>query len=135
MYADFTYYTDTYLCGRDENVPEDDWEFFEKQARYEIDRLTYNRIGSLDEIPDAVKECTCAVTELLYDADQQTRAYKSQGLAGPLSSWSNDGQSGSVDLGQSVSTESGRRKGIYQLVLKYLSGTGLMYSGVTVYEP
>lgn len=135
MYADYEYYTESFLFGRDEVVPDDDWEFFEKQARYEIDLLTHNRIASLDEIPEAVKDCTCAVTELLYNADQQAKTYKAQGLAGPLASWSNDGQSGSVDLGQSAFTETGKRRETYRLALRYLSGTGLLYAGVMVYEP
>jgi len=133
-YADYSYYTSSFLDGGSPVVPEEQFSRFEKQAELEMDALTHARIAALEVLPDRVKDCACAVTELLYEADKQSEAYRSQGLAGPMASWSNDGQSGSVDLGQSIYTEAGRKKEIRRLCGLYLGTLGLMYAGVMHYE-
>jgi len=133
-YADYQYYVDSFLDGGDPVVPADQFAHWERQAELEIDALTFGRIAALEVLPDKVKDCTCAVTELLYKANDYTASYQAQGLAGPLESWSNDGQSGSVDLGQSVFTETGRKQEIVRLCRLYLGQLGLMFAGVVHYE-
>lgn len=133
-YVDYEYYTDTYLEGAEPKVPSSEFPKYEKQAEMEIDVRTAGRVSHLAEIPSRVKECACAVTELLYTAQTQDDAFRAQGLSAPLASWSNDGQSGTVDLGQSVYTETGKRKEITRLCQLYLAGIGLLYAGVMHYE-
>lgn len=133
-YVDFAYYSSTYLAGSSPLVPEGEFSRWENQAELEIDARTRGRIASLDIIPDKVKDCTCAVTELLYTADAQEQGYVSQGLSGPVASWSNDGQSGTVDLGQSIYTQTGKQKEISRICRLYLGLLGLMYAGVMHYE-
>lgn len=134
IYADFDYYANDYLCGRDPVIPDESYLFWEKAARHEVDALTYNKIPKLSEIPEAVKECICAVAELLYRSEKLTAGSLEQGFAGAMVSYSNDGQSGSYDVSGSAYTESGRKAEVRRLCRQYLIGTGLLYAGVTVYE-
>lgn len=133
-YVDYSYYEGEYLCGRDPDIPDDDFIFWEKKARAEIDRLTFGRIPHLTTIPDEVRECTCAVAELLYKADRLTQANLEKGVSGALTSYSNDGQSGSFDVSQSAYTETGRAAEIRRLCHLYLGNTGLLFTGVVHYE-
>lgn len=130
-YADYAYYTTGYLLGRAPAVPEEDFPFWEKQAEKELDRYTFDRLrANPGLVSDEVKDCVCALTELLYKADRVSLEASEKGLAGPLVSWSNDGESGSVDLGQSVYTESGKQAKIKRLIALNLGNTGLLYAGV-----
>lgn len=134
MYADYAYYTEEYLCGHDAVIQEADFRYYEKRARMEIDQITKGRIGQMDVIPDFVKDCTCEVAELLSKADTITDANMKSGIAGAMTSYSNDGQSGTFDVSQSVYTESGKKKEIQRLCRLYLARTGLLYAGVDHYE-
>ena len=131
MYADYEYYASEYLQGLDEVIPDDAYNFWEKKARLVIDRATSSRIKALSEIPEEVKDCTCAVAEVLYKGDVYEKDLSASGLAGPLVSWSNDGESGSVDLSHaSYATEEGRSQEIRRLLRLYLGDTGLLFMGV-----
>lgn len=131
MYADYEYYLTGYLLGKAPAVPEGDFSFWEKQARTEIDAHTFNRIAT-DEglISDRVRDCACAIAELLYKADSVAEQAFQTGAAGPLVSYSNDGESGTYDLSQSAYTEGGKKAAVKQLVYQYLGNTGLLYAGV-----
>lgn len=133
-YADVEYYKAEYLDYATQVVPDEDFSRWEKLAEAEIDSRTYGRVSALETIPEKVKDCVCAITELLYKANVQSENSASLGLAGPLASWSNDGQSGSVDLGQSVYTETGKQREIARLCRLYLGPLGLLYAGVKHYE-
>lgn len=130
MYADYTYYKEEYLCGKTAQVSEEEFLFLEKKARKEIDLHTFNRLKNKNEIPEEVKDCVCAIAEVLYQASKVSENAAAQGLAGPLVQWNNDGNSGSVDLSQSVYSESGKKAEIKRLVETYLTHTGLLYAGV-----
>ena len=103
----------------------------EKQAEKEIDLRTFNRIRAKQTLLTVdVQECACAIAEFLCEAENVIRGAAAQGFAGPLAAWSNDGESGSVDLSQSCYTESGKKAKIRELIYLYLSHTGLLYAGV-----
>ena len=130
-YADYSYYETGYLLGRSPVVSEEDFPFLEKQAEKEMDKYTFGRLRADESlVSDDVKDCACAIAELLYKADKASYAADSNGLAGPLVSWSNDGESGSVDLSNSVYTATGKQAEIRRLVFLYLGNTGLLYQGV-----
>lgn len=116
MYADYEFYTSEYLLGKAPTVPEESFPYWEREARMQIDSYTFGRIGSLPESPEEVKLCTCAVAEVLYQADKAKAEQQESGLAGPLASWSNDGQSGTVDLSNSTLTETGKMKEVRRLI-------------------
>lgn len=130
MYADYEFYTSAYLLGRSPAVPEDAFLYWEREARMQIDRHTFGRVQSMPEPPEAVRLCTCAVAEVLYRADKAKSEQQENGLAGPLSSWSNDGQSGTVDLSSSTVTETGKMKEVRRLIAQYLCNTNLLYRGL-----
>ena len=129
-YADYGYYKKEYLVGQDPVIREENFLFWEKQAEREIDEVTFQRLKK-DSIlvSRAVKDCICAVAEVLYKADQVSSQSWEAGAAGPLTSYSNDGESGTFDLSQSEYTADGKRKKISSLVSSYLGHTGLLYRG------
>ena len=134
MYAEYTYYIGTYVGSGTPVIPSAEYDRYARQADLEIDAATHGRAAALDPVPDRVKDCACAIAEVLYQADSQAQAYLSQGLAGPVESWSNDGQSGKVSLEQSIYTEAGKKKEIMRLCRLYLAALGLLYAGVEHYE-
>lgn len=128
MFATYKFYASEYLMGRAPSIPETEFLFWESQAELEVDNKTFGRLRKNKKlVDDRVKKCSCAVAELLYKADVAEK--KSAGM-GPLTSYSNDGESGSFDLSESVLTESGKKAKIAELCRKYLSGTGLLYVGI-----
>lgn len=130
-YADYDYYVQDYLMGKEPVISKEEFYFFEKQAEKEIDLRTFNRIRAKQTLLTVdVQECACAIAEFLCEAENVIRGAAAQGLAGPLAAWSNDGESGSVDLSQSCYTESGKKAKIRELIYLYLSHTGLLYAGV-----
>lgn len=128
-YANFNYYTTEYLCGKDATLSESDFPYYEKQARYEVDAMTHNSIRYLTNVPAEVKECVCAIAEHLYKVETLTNASVNSGLAGVLTSYSNDGESGTVDASGGF-TASGSKEAIKGMIKKYLLNTGLLYGGV-----
>lgn len=131
MYADYNYYTSGYLLGRNPAVPEDVYPYWEKQAGKEIDKRTLGCLtGHPELVNDDVKDCACELAELLYQADSVSQQALQQGGAGLLTSYSNDGDSGTFDLSQSTFTEEGKAKKTREIIYKYLANTGLLYAGV-----
>lgn len=130
-YVDYSYYTGDYLLGREPAVPEKVFAYWEKQARTEIDRRSYSRLCARPElVSDKVRDCACELAELLYQADSVSRQSLEQGGAGLLASYSNDGESGTFDLSQSVFTEAGKAGKVKEIIFRYLGDTGLLYAGV-----
>ena len=129
-YADYEYYVREYLMGKEPVISEDDFLYFEKQAEKEIDLRTFNRIRANQALVTVdVKECACAVAEFLCEAENVIRGAAAQGLAGPLVSWSNDGEAGAIDVSQSCYTESGKKAKIKDLILG-TQNCGLFYSRI-----
>lgn len=125
MYADYEYYEKKYLLGKEPVIVECDYLYYEKQARAEVDKITFNRCRGLDEIPEEVKDCVCDVAEYLCKYDR----YSGSDAPGPLASFGNDGETGTYDLSNSIYTESKRKEKIQETLYKHLADTGLLYSG------
>ena len=129
-YADYEYYQTGYLLGQDPVIQEKDFPFWEKQAEREIDAVTFQRLKKNPGLIDGnVQDCICAVAEALYKADKLAGQSWQSGAAGPLTSYSHDGESGTYDLSQSEYTEDGKKKKISSVVSSYLGHTGLLYRG------
>ena len=90
--------------------------------------LLYRAVRQHCSITDDVKDCACELVELLYQADKNTQQAAEQG--GVLQSYSNDGESGTFDLSQSIFTEEGKQKKVKEIIYRYLGNTGLLYQGV-----
>lgn len=131
MYVDYNYYITGYLLGKSPSVPEELFPYWEKQARSQIDKYTYGHIlADLSLVSENVKDCTCELVEFLYQADSVVQQGIEEGAAGPVASYSNDGQSASFDLSRSAYTEEGKTKKVKEIIYRYLSNTGLLYAGV-----
>lgn len=129
MYASYNYYESGYLMGRDSRLSEDEFPFWEKQAERVLNQYTFSRlVSNFGLITDEVKDCTCELAELLYQADKSAQQAAEQG--GILQSYSNDGESGTFDVSQSTFTEEGKAKKTREIVYRYLGNTGLLYAGV-----
>lgn len=130
MYADHKYYETRYLLGRSPVIPEAMYPYWEKQAERVLNQYTLSRlVADFNLITDEVKDCTCELAELLYQADTVSQKAMEQG-GGILSSYSNDGQSGTFDLSQSPYTEEGKKRKTQEIIYKYLGNTGLLYRGM-----
>lgn len=130
MYADHKYYETGCLLGRSPVIPEDVYPYWEKQAERVLNQYTLSRlVADFNLITDEVKDCTCELAELLYQADTVSQKAAEQG-GGLLSSYSNDGQSGTFDLSQSSYTEEGKKRKTQEIIYKYLGNTGLLYRGM-----
>lgn len=130
MYADRNYYESDYLLGRSPTIPEGIYPYWEKQAERVLNQYTLSRlVADFNLVTDEVKDCTCELAELLYQADAVAQKAAEQG-GGLLSSYSNDGQSGTFDLSQSSYTEDGKNKKTQEIIYKYLGNTGLLYRGM-----
>lgn len=131
MYADLNHYLNGYLLGKKPVIAGCDFPYWEKQARAEVDAYTYGRLKEdASLIIDEVKDCVCAIAELLYKSSSLAEASLQEGAAGPMASYSNDGQSATYNLTESIYTESGKRNEVRRLVYQYLGNTGLLYAGV-----
>ena len=131
MYADHDYYLSGYLLGRDPVIAEHVFPYWEKQARAVVDAYTFDRLkNDVSLITVEVKDCVCAIAELLCKCSSLADASLQEGAAGPLASYSNDGQSATYNLTESIYTESGKKAEIRRLIYQYLGSTGLLYAGV-----
>lgn len=117
-YADNSYYEE-YLCGK-EAVINTAFNFYSKQATQHIRQQTFGNINEDEEIPYIVKECCCAVAELLYNYDNSE---VKQGLTSEKVG----------DISRSYENTSERittlHKNIKSCIFLYLGDTGLLYRG------
>lgn len=77
---------------------------------------------------DDIKDCICEMAEYLYQCEQ---AYSSA-HGGVLTSYANDGDSGSVDKSMFAETEKPAK--LRSIAKSYLSGTVLMRLGVDMWQ-
>jgi len=133
MYIDYAGY-ERYRMGMPAVIPEEAFPYWEHQAAAEIDARTFQRLKQhpdlLETVGGEVRDCVCAVAEVLYRADVLAEQQFRSGAAGPLASYSNDGESGTYDLTESSLTESGKQAQIRRLIRRHLGSTGLLYTGV-----
>lgn len=121
-YADYNYYTTTYLAGKSAAVTQTDFPYYAKQATAIIDQYTFGNVDA-DNVPDSVKDCCCELAEQLCSANK-TEAAQKVGIAGEsVQGWS-----------QTYESSEGRRNAAKNAqsdcVKKWLYNTGLLFSGV-----
>lgn len=113
IYADFSYYKDTY-CGE---MAEGDFKRLSRSASAYLDSVTFDRIAAVadEKIMERVREACCAVADALLRKEQR------DGIAAET----NDGVS--VTYATEGKTDEER---LYQAAVLYLGNTGLLYRGV-----
>ena len=129
-YVDFGFYAG--YTKRDPTViDEDSWSYWEQQAEGEVDKRTFGRLrNDRSLISDDVKRCVCDIAEFLYKAETLYEQARQLGGAGPLTSFNNDGESGTFDAAQSPYIEENKAKSIGGIIYRHLAFSGLLYAGV-----
>ena len=116
MYADYSFYTDTYKG----TLPEEEYNRLVVRAAAEIDRMTFQRAKrAVGDDLTAVKYAECAVADEL--------SYQAQGGSGDVTSESNDGVSRSYATGTLAKSS---RQRIDAAAYTWLCATNLCFAGV-----
>ncbi|MBQ8298163.1 MAG: hypothetical protein IJX77_10325 [Ruminococcus sp.] len=119
-YADEAYYKDYYLCGK-EAVINASFDYYARQASQLIDRYTYDNISG-EDIPEEVKQCCCELAELMF-RDEASELPNTGISSESVQGWSRSYESTEA---RKTALAGSQRSCIY----KWLSNTGLLYSGV-----
>jgi len=125
--VDSTYYIGSFRSGSTAVIGASEFNFYGKKAERELDRQTFGRLSSAI-VSDTIKDCICEIAEYLYQCEQAF----SSAHGGVLTSYSNDGDSGSID--KSMFSEANSPKKIRRIVRSYLSGSDLLQGGVDLWR-
>lgn len=135
-YTTYDFYTDTYLG--DLITGSSVFEKYEAKAEVKIDRICHNRFA--DGLPEdstlntKVQKAVCAICDVLYQLDvAKTAATATDGSN--VRSMSSGGESitfgvDKTEITAALSSIAAQDRLIYQTVLDYLSGSGLLYAGL-----
>lgn len=141
MLVTLSYYKNVFRAGITQVVTDLEFPFYEKQAERELGRHTFGLLSSV-VVSEAgvatvvvntttytlvladIQDCICEIAEYLCLCAKSYNA--AQG--GNLTSYSNDGDSGSVD--KSMFSEASKKQKIRTIAKTYLSGTILLHAGV-----
>lgn len=126
-YAEYSFYVEQYLMGRERPIGERDFPYWAMQASLQIRRLTFGRLDSMEALPENAQMCCCEVAEKLHSFEA---AKDSNGMI--LQSYGNDGDTGTYKADDM--TEKAVNKSVAGIIRKWLSSTGLMYCGVYAHE-
>lgn len=122
VYADYNFYTNEYLAGKSAAVTAADFTFYARQASAVIDRYAHGNINA-DCVPEQVKYCCCELAEQMHTADTSEAAKKAGIASESVQGWSQSYES-------AESRTSSLRSLQKDCIYKWLSNTGLLYSGV-----
>lgn len=123
IYADKNFYLDQYLSGKEPTIPIDEIEYWLAQASRKINRRAFGKTDTLQEVPDEVKMCCCAVAEKLYQFES---AKSENGMV--LQSYGNDGETATYKT--TDMSESAISSKVLEIIEEWLMPTGLLYCGV-----
>ena len=125
--VDTTYYMGTFRNGPAAVIGDSEFPFYAKKAERELGRQTFGRLSTA-AITDEIRGCICEIAEYMFQCEQ---AYSSA-HGGVLTSYSNDGDSGSID--KTMFAEENRPKKIRSIVKSYLAGSDLLQGGVDLWR-
>lgn len=134
-YADYEYYTDTYLGTA---IQEADFPRLSLRASSFLDYYTQGRAAQNSEL-DALKMACCAIAEQ-YQAIDAAQVLAQKALSASLDSggelqsqtvgsWSKTYRSGGDSAQQALSSVQTAQAALGSVVQQYLAGTGLLYRG------
>lgn len=134
-YADYEYYTDTYLGTA---IQEADFPRLSLRASSFLDYYTQGRAAQNSEL-DALKMACCAIAEQ-YQAIDAAQVLAQKALSASLDSggelqsqtvgsWSKTYRSGGDSAQQALSSVQTAQAALGAIAQQYLSGTGLLYRG------
>lgn len=122
VYADYNYYTTEYLAGKSAAVTAADFPYYARQASTLIDQYTHGNIDA-ENVPEQVQYCCCELAEQMYAADTSEASQKEGISSESVQGWSQSYESSET---RKTALRSSQRECIY----KWLSNTGLLYSGI-----
>jgi len=127
-YADFAYYTGTYLGTA---LSEQEFPACARKASILIDDLTFGRTGKLSasQIPDAVRDAACSAAEIYADYLAKKNAALKATKSGTVKSESNDGFSVSYADYNAEQARISAESEMSEEITIYLAKTGLMFRG------
>ena len=134
-YADYEYYTTTYLGTA---IKKDDFPRLALRASSFLDYYTQGRAAQNSDL-DALKMACCAVAEQ-YQYIDTAQALAQKSLSASLESdgelqsqtvgsWSKTYRSGGDSAQQALSSVQTAKASLSSIAQQYLSGTGLLYRG------
>lgn len=120
-YADYTYYSETYLGTA---IAEADYDRLALRASEYIDRITFGRAAEDEDYTDEIKKAACAIAEVLNEIE-------------------NDGASGvqsekvgshAVTYAQNSTKLQTTNQRVIEAANLYLASSGLLYRGFATGE-
>lgn len=112
-YADYQYYIDNYLLGKEAVIPTASFAFYAKGATRLIDSTTNNQATDTE----SVKQCCCELAELAYNADVAKSYPQSEKVGDYAVTYS---PQSAVEYAADVG----------RVLRKWLGNTGFLYCGV-----
>lgn len=122
VYAEYNFYTSEYLAGKSAAVTAADFPYYARQASTLIDQYTHGNIDA-ENVPEQVQYCCCELAEQMYAADTSEASQKDGISSESVQGWSQSYESSET---RKTALRSSQRECIY----KWLSNTGLLYSGI-----
>lgn len=121
-YADYNYYTVTYLAGKTAAVTAAEFPYYANQATVLINQYTFGNINA-DNVPDEVKMCCCNLVEELHSMATSETAGKAGISSESVQGWS-------VSLESTEARKNAVKSAQKDIIKQWLYNTGLLYSGV-----
>lgn len=121
-YADYNYYTVTYLAGKTAAVTAAEFPYYANQATALINQYTFGNINA-DDVPDEVKMCCCNLVDELHSMATSETAGKAGISSESVQGWS-------VFLESTEARKNAVKSAQKDIIKQWLYNTGLLYSGV-----
>lgn len=121
-YADYNYYTVTYLAGKTAAVTAAEFPYYANQATALINQYTFGNINA-DDVPDEVKMCCCNLVDELHSMATSETAGKAGISSESVQGWS-------VSLESTEARRNAVKSAQKDIIKQWLYNTGLLYSGV-----
>lgn len=116
--TDYTFYSSTYLAGKEAVIDATSFPFWERKACQEVRKYTFGNINESQTIPDTVKICVCEVAEILFKQDKADK----HGIVSE--------KVGEYSVSYVNKSDIDKKREIYQTIVTCLAGSGYLYSGV-----
>lgn len=115
-YADYNFYCDEYLCGKEAPISADDFAYYAQKATAIIRQHTFGNIG--EEIPRAVIFCCCELAEQLHSLSANRLGVSSEKVG---------------DISKTYESAEAQNKTAIReqkrIINSWLADTGLLYRG------
>ena len=118
VYADYSFYTGTYLSGKAAVISSALFPFYARKASAYIRQYTFDNIG--ETVPECVGLCCCELAEMIFTREMTPTA---QGIA------SEKVGDVSVSYENAETSRQALPKQIKDIVYFWLGDTGLLYRG------